>query len=58
MICVRFRQLDWQDWTFVTFDGEEEDPAAQVLCGWLLAQELEAERFEGEDDWIPLGEET
>lgn len=56
MTSLRFRQLDWEDWTEVSFEGPEAESAAQVLGGWLLAQEFEAEVWD-EDEWIPLGEE-
>jgi hypothetical protein len=57
MIQLRFRQFDWDDWTQVTLDGEDEELGFHILGAWILDTGKLAEVWD-EDEWVNLVEEV
>jgi len=56
MIHLRYRQYDWDDWTDVVLEGEDEELGFHILGAWILETGKLAEIWD-EDEWVNLVEE-
>ena len=57
MIQLRYRRFEFDDWTDVTLDGDDEELGFHIFGTWIVERGHWAEVLDEDGEWVPLVEE-